>query len=152
MSLRVDQQPYLALSWQSGAAVDEPRLIRALSDWLGVQGRLAETAFRAGEVLRRASRFPAHRRVEVFNHKQILAIDATADQPRYAVDQLTRAVFGVLRWYQIARLEGATLQAPGGPFAGAHLTLREAYRTVLDLRLSTGRPVQDYPQPDVPSA
>jgi hypothetical protein len=83
----------------------------------------------------------------VYNHKQILAVDTEVDTPTYAVDQLTQALFGVLRWYQIARLRAPSLTVPGGPLAGADLRLREAFRTQLDLRLSTGRVVQDYTHP-----
>jgi hypothetical protein len=53
------------------------------------------------------------------------------------VDHLTHAVFGVKRWFGISRMTEPYLTVCGGPLAGANLTLREAYRTQLDLRLST---------------
>lgn len=142
--LRVDGQDYLDLQWGGSEIVSETRLVRALSDWLGFEGRLTSVAFQAGEVLRKIGRLPAHRRLDVYNHKRLLAVEAEHHRLTYAVDQLTRAAFGVLRWYQIARLDGVILAVRGGPFAGANLTLREAYRTQLDMRLSVGRVVRDY--------
>ncbi|MCZ7543085.1 MAG: hypothetical protein M5R40_05880 [Anaerolineae bacterium] len=80
----------------------------------------------------------------MYNHKRIPAAGATHDAPAYAVDCLTRATFGVLRWYQIARMRAPMLEIAGGPFADAGLTLRAAYRTQLDLRLGVGHVVRDY--------
>ena len=140
-SLSVNETRLLRISWDGGEAASETRLVRALSDWLGIQGRLTAAAFQAGEVLRKMTRLPAYRRVDVYNRKRIPAVDSTAENPIDAVHQLTRATFGVLRWQQISRLDNLTLTV-SGQFAG--LTLREAYRTQLDMRLSAGRVVKDY--------
>jgi hypothetical protein len=59
------------------------------------------------------------------------------------VDQLTHAVFGVLRWFQVSKLQQPALCITGGPLAAAGVTLLEAYRTVLDLRLSAGEVLRD---------
>lgn len=137
---------YADLRWTGSEGTDEPRLVRALFDWLGVEGRSAEVAFRAGDVLRQTMRLPAHRRIGVFNHKRVLAAETRADAPVYAVNQLTKAIFGVLRWYQIARLRDPVLTVYTGPLAACDVTLREAYRTQLDMRLTRGRVVRDYNQ------
>lgn len=142
--LVVEDKPYLDLTWQHSGATEEAQLVGALGAWLGFTGRLTAAMFQAGEVLRKMTRLPAHRRVEIYNHKRIPAADTEHDSPRYAVNQLTRAVFGVLRWYQIAALQNPALQISGGPFADCGLTLREAYRAQLDLRLSTARIERDY--------
>lgn len=140
--LSVDGQSHFELTWASAQAKDETRLVQALSAWLGIAGSVAAVAFQAGEVLRKASRLPRHRRVDVFNHKRILAADAQHDARTYAVNQLTRAAFGVLRWYHIAALDDPQLIVHHSP-VGA-ITLREAYRTQLDMRLSTARVANDY--------
>ena len=143
-ALAVDGQAHFSLGWKGMQAADEPRLVRALMDWLGLEGRSAALAFRAGEVLRQVMQLPPYRSIAVYNHKRIPAPASTHDTPTYAVDQLTHAIFGVLRWYQIAALETPRLRVAGGPLAEANLHLREAYRTQLDMRLSTGRVVEDY--------
>lgn len=144
VALSVDGENYLNLQWDGAESETESRLVRALVEWLGVEGRLAAVAFQAGEVLRKASRLPGYRRVNVFNHKRILAAESTHDSPSYTVNQLTHAAFGVLRWYYINRLTTPELSISGGVFAKADLTLREAYRTKLDMRLSLARVVRDY--------
>ncbi|MBZ0304556.1 MAG: acetoacetate decarboxylase family protein [Anaerolineae bacterium] len=142
VSLSVDGQNYLHFEWQGAESETEPRLVRALMDWLGLQGRLASAAFQAGDLLRKASRLPGYRRVNVFNHRRLLAADSTHDQPTYAVSELTQAAFGVLKWYQVNRLNQPELQVTGGILTD--VTLREAFRTKLDMRLSTARVVQNY--------
>lgn len=146
VSLAVDGAEYFSLRWAGAEAASESRLVGALMDWIGVEGRLAAAAFEAGDVLRRFMRFPPYRRVTVYNRKRIPAADSRHDAPKYDVDCLTRAVFGVLRWQQIARLRDPTLVVSGGPLADADLTLREAFRAQLDMRLSAGRVVRDYLQ------
>jgi hypothetical protein len=84
--------------------------------------------------------------VDVFCRKRIPAVNSSVSAPRYDVDQLTHAVFGVLRWHHIAKLTDPRLMAIGGPLVDAHLMLLEAYRTRLDMRLSTSRVEQDYLQ------
>lgn len=144
VALAVDNTPQLDLRWNSSAGTDEPRLVRALIDWIGLEGRSLSLAFQAGDVLRKTMRLPPYRRVGVYNHKRIPAPETNHDAPVYTVDQLTFAIFGVLRWYQIAQLHDPALEITGGPLAAANVTLREAYRTRLDMRLSTGRVVRDY--------
>ncbi len=139
-ALSVAGVPQFRVQWSTSEGSDETRLVRALLDWLGIEGRLGALAFQAGEVLRRTMRLPPFRRVGVYNHKQVLA----PGDPAYALDQLTHAIFGVLRWYQIARISDPALEVLAGPLAGMNLTLREAYRTQLDMRLSTGRVLRDY--------
>lgn len=134
----------LELSWEGGQGADETRLVRALSDWLGIEGRLASAAFSAGELLRNMTRLPAHRRVDVYNRKRIFAADTQHDDPRYDVDVLTRATFGVTQWYQIAVLSELQLSDSGEVFDQLNLSLSEGFRTQLDMRLSTGRTVHDY--------
>lgn len=143
-TLSVDGETHLTLRWAGLDNTDEPRLVRALVDWIGLEGRSAALAFQGGEALRRAMRLPSYRRVGVYNHKRVLAPHTTAETPAYNLDQLTHAIFGVLRWYQIAQVRGPELSITAGPLQDAHLVLREAYRTQLDLRLSTGRVVRDY--------
>lgn len=144
VTLEVDRAPQMTLAWDALDGVEEARLVRALIDWLGLEGRTASLAFQAGDVLRKTMGLPPFRRVGVFNHKQILAPHATVDAPAYAVDQLTHAIFGVLTWYQLARMRDPQLDVQAGPLAALQLELREAYRTQLDLRLSAGRVMRDY--------
>ena len=143
-ALHVDGAPHVELTWEGLVASDEIRLVRALMDWLGLEGRSLSLAFQAGDTLRRAMQLPPYRRVGVYNHKRVLAADSARDAPTWAVDQLTHAIFGVLRWYQVARMQAPQLAVLGGPLAGANLTLREAFRTQLDMRLSTARVLRDY--------
>lgn len=143
-ALSVAGVPQLCVRWSASEGSDETRLVRALVDWLGIEGRLGAAAFQAGEVLRRTMRLPPFRRIGVYNHKRVLAPDAAPGDPACTIDQLTHAIFGVLCWYQIARLSDPALDVLAGPLAGANLALREAYRTQLDMRLSTGRVLRDY--------
>ncbi len=144
VTLSVDGAAHAMLQWRGLDGTDEARLVRALFDWLGLEGRSASLAFQAGDVLRRAMRLPPFRRIGVYNHKRVLAVDATRESPTYTVDQLTHAIFGVLRWYQIARMREAVIEIAAGPLAAANVTLRDAYRTQLDMRLSRGRVIRDY--------
>lgn len=145
--LAVDGDPWLSLAWESGQGANEAELVGALGGWLGVEANLTSAAFQAGEVLRKLARLPAHRRVDVYNHKKIPAVDSTQSAPRYAVNQLTRATFGVLRWHQVTRLVGGQLTIPTTGIKLdllQGLTLQTAYRTQLELRLGVGRVVMDY--------
>lgn len=144
VALEIGTTPALQLAWQSAVGSSETDLIRALSDWLGVAGRVTAAAFSAGELLRKLTRLPAFRRVDVYNHKCIPAADSTADAPRYEVNALTRTTFGVLQWRQITRLNGLALQPMGDFWAGSDLHIQAAYRTQLDMRLGTGRVVINY--------
>jgi hypothetical protein len=150
-TLAVDGQMYLQLDWEQTEPGSEPALVGALMDLLGVQRHVGELAFRAGEIIRKTMRLPAYRRVDVYNHKRVLAASATTETPTYAVDCLTRATFGVLRWYQIAKARAPALTVGGGPLASAGLTLRAVFRAQLDMRLSTGRVVRDYRAPEPPA-
>jgi len=140
-SVVVDGENILNLSWQGAVGAAESELVGALVAWLGL--RLGGAAFQVGELLRRAARLPAFRRVDVYNEKRIPAADSTPQQPRYGLHQLTRATFGVLNWQQIAKLEHAQLSPSRAAVFGG-LTLRTAYRTTLDMRLSAGRVIEDY--------
>jgi hypothetical protein len=144
VALTVDTEPYLHFSWEGAEASDETRLVRAFGSWLGFPGIATAAAFRAGEVLRKVNRLPAHRRVLVYNHKQVLAAESDSTAPHFALDELTRAVFGVLGWQQITALRSPLLEVIGGPFKEAGLTIREAFRTTLDMRLSLGKVERDY--------
>lgn len=144
VSLSVDELPCLYLSWTGQKSSSETKLVGALMDWLGIERHLAATVFQVGDTVRRAARLPGYRRIDVFNHKRVPSADSSPDAPRYDVDQLTQAVFGVLRWFSITRLVRAKLMTLGGPLHEACLTLVEAYRTRLDMRLSTGRVLRDY--------
>lgn len=143
-SLAVDGAEQCALTWAAQEPTGEPRLVRALMDWLGLEGWSLALAFRAGDVLRQTMQLPPFRRVSVYNHKRIPAVESTESAPAWAVDQLTHALFGVLHWHQIARLTDPVLAVTAGPLAGAGLRLREAFRTQLDMRLSAGRVARDY--------
>jgi len=142
--LTVDGVEHFRVTWDAAEPSGEARLVRALSDWIGVEGRAAAAAFRAGDVLREALRLPAYRRVDVYNRKRVLAPHASYESPVYSVDCLTRATFGVLRWREITRLTDPALAVSGGPLLKAGLALRDAYFTRLDMRLSVGRIVHDY--------
>lgn len=142
--LIADGETHLTFIYRQAAPASEPRLIRALSDWLGVEGRFTETAFRVGDVLLDTMQIGLRRRVSVYNHKRIPAANTHDNLPVYAVDQLTQAVFTVTKWHTIDHLPGAALTVTGGDLRGASVTLREAYLTRLDMRLSTGRVVRNY--------
>ncbi len=143
-SLVVDGQVYANLQWDGLERSGERRLVGALFDWLALPGGTASAAFSVGETMRAVMRLPPFRRVEVYNHKRIAAADSSHEAPRYAVDQLTRAVFGVLRWHQIAKMRDPVLEVVGGPLREARVVLQEAYSTTLDMRLSRGQVVRDY--------
>lgn len=143
-ALSVDGVPHFRLDYAAAEPSSEPRLIRALSDWAGFQGHMTEAAFRAGDLLLDMMLTPLQRRVSVFNHKRVPAATTTNREPAYSVDQLTGAIFSVNGWEQISRIETPALTMTGGPLAGADVTLREAYFTRLDMRLSTGRILRDY--------
>jgi hypothetical protein len=144
-SLSVDGEQHLYLQWGGMEASTEPHLIGALVGWLGFGGPAGEVAgrwaFRAGDLLRAGMRLPPFRRVEVYNHKRILAPNATHHTPAYDQDALTHAIFGILRWYQIAQMRDPILTVSGGPLANAGVTVRAAYRTQLDMRLSAGKTI-----------
>ncbi len=142
VSVTVDGDALCRFTWGNGEAVSEARLVGALGEALGVMGQVTALAFQAGEVLRKVARLPAHRRVDVYNRRRLLSPGATADEIEYEMDHLTRASFGVLRWHQIARLHDTELWVQGEPLAKMGLTLRDAYRTQLDMRLSAGRVVK----------
>lgn len=137
--LMVDGHRYLELQWAGTEASGEAQLVGALGSWIGFEGRLTTAAFRAGELLRAVMGVPPLRRVDVYNHKRVLATGATRETLTYDVDSLTRCVFGVLRWQQIEHLHNAQLHiGAASPLAQANLTLRAAFITQLDMRLSVG--------------
>jgi hypothetical protein len=144
VSLSVDGDKFLDLHWSQLETSTEPKLVGALMDWLGFERHIAAAAFQAGDLMRRAVRLPPYRRVDVYNHKRVLSVAATHDKPEYGVNCLTQAVFGVLRWNHIAWIVDPVLDVLGGPFGDAGLSVREAYRTGLAMRLSAGRVVRDY--------
>lgn len=144
VALSVDGTPYAALTWTSETNASEPRLLRAFSDWLGMEGRITETVFRVGDFLLEAMRSRLYRRISVYNRKRIIGAASTLARPVYDVDMLTQAIFTVTHWDHIARLEDAALTIPGGPLHQAGLRLREAFYTRLGMRLSTGRVIRDY--------
>jgi len=150
-SLRLDGSESLRLNWESQSPSSEAALVGALMAWLGMERTLSGIAFLAGDALRAAAGLPAHRRVDVFNRKRVPAagpgVESAGGALGWAVDQLTQAVFGVLRWEQIYRLENARLEIGGEPLAGLNVSLREAYRTRLDMRLSAGKVARDYLTP-----
>jgi hypothetical protein len=149
VELSIDSQTYLELTWQGGQATSESELVGALGAWLGLEAHLTSAAFQASEVLRKLARLPRHRRVDVYNHKKNPSAESSQAQPRYAVNQLTRATFGVLQWHQVTRLEGLALDWKGQTALTSSIgavTLQRAYRTQLELRLGLGRVVKDYLQ------
>ncbi len=143
-TLVVDNEVHYRLSYHFAESTNEPRLIRAMGDWLGLEGRVTEAAFRIGDVLLDTVQVGLHRRIGVFNHKRVLSATATGSKRVYDINQLTQGVFTVLKWQSIDKLPDAQLQVSGGPLRSAELQLREAYRTQLDMRLSTGRVLKDY--------
>jgi hypothetical protein len=144
-SLNVDGKPHLDLLWSGMEASTEPDLVGALVGWIGFGGYASEKvgawAFRAGDLLRSGMRLPPFRRVDVYNHKRILAPEATRETPLYDQNALTHAIMGVLRWYQIVQMRDPVLSVSGGPLASAEVIVRAAYRTQLDLRLSVGKTI-----------
>ena len=73
VTLHIDETPALHINWDGAEPSNETRFIRALSDLLGIEGRLTAAAFQAGEVLRKMVRLPAHRRLDVYNHRRVPA-------------------------------------------------------------------------------
>lgn len=146
VSLSVDENELLRLAWDGREEASESQLVGGVSNWLGFTGMLIGAAFQAGEVLRKITRLPRQRGINGYAHRRILAVDSTNEHPRYSVDELTRAIFGILKWKQIDRLNQPTLTVADGPFSNAELTLRESYHTRLDMRLSTGKVEIDYLQ------
>lgn len=144
VALNVDGMPYASLTWGSETNASEPRLLRAFSDWLGIEGRITETAFRVGDFLLEAMRSRLYRRISVYNHKRIPGAASTLARPVYDVDMLTQAIFSVMYWERITRLQDTALTLPDGPLRDAGLRLREAFYTRLDMRLSTGRVIRNY--------
>lgn len=144
VSLHVDGEQYLAFEGLKSEPASEPRLVRALSEWMGIPGRMTEVAFRIGDTLLDTIGIPLYRRVSVYNHKRIPAATSTQDAPDYAVNTLTQAVFSVMQWHEIAQIHDGKLIMRGGPLRTANVELREAYFTRLDMRLSTGRLLRDY--------
>jgi hypothetical protein len=142
--LHLGGEPQLSLHWEGAAASHEGQLVGALGACLGLTSLGTQAAFQAGEVLRRAARLPAFRRVDVYNHKKIPAPDSKAEAPRYAINELTRCSFGVMRWHQVQALAGPELQAPGPYWGDKGLRLQVAYLTQVDMRLSAGRALWDY--------
>jgi len=119
-------------------------LLRALSDWVGVPGHVTEAAFRIGDNLLSAMRVPLYRRVSVYNHKHIAAANSTHDEPAYDVNSLTRSIFSVTHWHEIAKISDPQLNVNAGPLKNADVVLREAYYTKLNMRLSTGITLNNY--------
>jgi CRP-like cAMP-binding protein len=143
-SLSVDGALNLNLSWDGTNQSSEAELVGALMGWLGIERHLAAAAFQLGDLARSAAGLPPHRRVDVFCHKRNPSVDSTASIPRYDVDQLTHAVFGVLRWHQVMRVLNPRLSVSNGPLVDMHLNLLDAYRTRLNMRLSTGKIERNY--------
>ncbi len=146
-ALAVDDREHLSLAWEQTTPSREARFVGALLGLLGLYKHAGTLTFQAGEVLRKAMRLPGYRRVDAYNRKRILASGATLENPTYAIDCLTRATFGVLRWYQIAEMRRPVLKVSGGPLMDLDLSLRAGYRTQLDMRLGAGRVLRDYLTP-----
>lgn len=138
-SLSVDGLRNLVLSWESTKQSSEVELVGALMGWLGIERHLAAAAFQVGDLARSIVGLPPHRRVDVFCHKRVPSVSSTVSLPHYDVDQLTHAVFGVLRWHQVMKMTDPELSVIGGPLAHANILLRDAYKTRLELRLSSGK-------------
>jgi Acetoacetate decarboxylase (ADC)/Cyclic nucleotide-binding domain len=144
VSLMVSNADYLNLRWDKRELANEPRLVGAFGQLFGVTGRITAAAFAVGDTLLSLINVPFYRRVNVFNHKRIPAIDTTYAKPSYAVDMLTQAIFSVEHWQKIDHLPSAQLQVTGDIFKTWDITLREAFYTQLTMRLSTGRMMRDY--------
>ncbi len=134
----------LRVGWSRSVARNEPDIVGGLVGWLGLSRGLGALAFGAGEILRGMARLPATRRVDVYNRKRIPAAESTRAAPRWAVDELTRATFGVLRWYHIEEATDPHLAADGPLFDDFALAVGRVYRAQLDMRLSTGRTLERY--------
>ncbi len=134
----------LSVAWARSDASSESDLVGGLMGWLGLVPSVGAVVFNASELVRWLAGWPATRRVDVYNHKRIPAAESTRDVPAWAVDELTRATFGVLRWYHIEQAADPHLMATGPLFDAWGLTVERVYRTQLAMRLSTGRTVQRY--------
>lgn len=143
LSLAVNGEPYLDLTWESSQPSSESRLIQTLSDSLGITGQLTGLMFQAGEILRKGFRLPAHRRVDVYNQRRILALQADSSAPPDDIHQLTRATFGILGWQQILTLHNTHLSIGGEVLGALDLVLRQAYQTKLTMRLGLAQVIQD---------
>lgn len=144
-ALRVDDEILLKLGWGDyGTSSSEAQLVGAMGGLFGVQGKLTSAAFRVGDTLLNLMNVPFYRRISVFNHKLIPDITTKYDEPVYAVNQLTQAIFQVERWHNIEKLSNPQITEVGRMFQNWHIQVREAYQTKLDMRLSTGRLVRDY--------
>ena len=146
VSLQVDGVDIFHFSYRQTESTGEPQLVGALSDWMGIPGRVTEVAFRIGDTLLDAMRVPLFRRMTVYNHQRIPSVTTTKTAPVYAVNALTQAIFSVTQWHKIARILNPELTVNESPLKEFHLTLRDAYFTKLDMRLSTGRVLRDYTQ------
>jgi len=110
----------------------------------GAPGTLTSAAFSVGDVLTQAIQMPIYRHINVFNHKRIAATEIKHDEQTYDVDQLTQVVFSIQRWASIERLHNIQLETHAQSLQSWNIQARDAYRTKLDLRLSTGRVVRDF--------
>jgi CRP-like cAMP-binding protein len=142
--LAVAEEAYLHMRWNKHETTNEPRIVGAFGQLFGVTGQITAAAFAIGDTLLSLINVPFYRRVSVFNHKRIPAIDTTHDKSTYEIDMLTEAIFSVEHWQKIDYLPNARLQVLGGIFKAWDITLREAFYTQLSMRLSTGRKVRDY--------
>lgn len=144
-TLTVDAETLISLSWQGeGDQSSEGQLVGAMGGLFGVQGQLTSAAFRVGDTLLNLMNVPFYRRISVYNHKLIPDITTKYDEPKFAVDQLTQAIFQVERWHSIEKLNYPHVAQVGRMLQNWHIQVREAYRTKLDMRLSTGRLIRDY--------
>ncbi len=143
-ALAVHGKESLTLRWQGTERSSEARLVGAMGRSFGAPGTLTSAAFSVGDVLTQAVNLPIYRHINVFNHKRIAGTNTRSTAITYDVDQLTQAVFSIPRWHHIERLQEATLQVQAPALHAWDLRLREAYRTKLDLRLSTGRVVRNF--------
>jgi hypothetical protein len=145
LNLYVDDERLIALDWDWGAiSASEAQLVGAMGSLFGVQGQLTSAAFRVGDTLLNLMNVPFYRRISVYNHKLIPDIATKYDEPKFAVDQLTQAIFQVERWHSIEKLNSAHISQVGRMLQNWHIQVREVYMTRLDMRLSTGRLIRDY--------
>ncbi|MCA9913078.1 MAG: acetoacetate decarboxylase family protein [Anaerolineae bacterium] len=143
-SLMVRHEAYLTLAWEDAQTSSESRIVGAMGRSFGAPGTLTSAAFSVGDVLTQAINLPIYRHINVFNHKRIAGTTTRESQRTYDVEQLTQAVFSIPHWHSIERLQQAALQIQSPSLYGWDLRLRDAYRTRLDVRLSTGRTVRNY--------
>lgn len=134
----------LQVTWQSQEPSREARIVGAMGHCYGAPSQLTAAAFAVGDGLLSVTRLPFHRHINVFNHKRIPSVTSKHGALQYDVDQLTQAVFTVVRWHHIDRLHGADLHTTGAVLREWDISLRDAYHTQVDMRLSTGRVLRDY--------